>query len=66
MADTLTPCEAIRLKCLDYQGGSPKRVRECPGGCPLHAFRFGKNPKRKGIGGRPDLKKGKIGNEHVS
>ena len=57
MEDILTPCEAIRAKCLDCMGNSSKRVKECAGGCPLHAFRFGKNPKRKGIGGRPDLKR---------
>ena len=61
MADILTPIKAIRAKCLDCMGGSPKRVKECEGGgCPLHVYRFGKNPKRKGIGGRPGLKKKEI------
>ena len=32
MADILTPIKAIRAKCLDCMGGSPKRVKECEGG----------------------------------
>lgn len=42
------PIKVIRAKCLDCCCGSPKEVRQCPViGCPLHVFRFGKNPYRK-------------------
>lgn len=48
----ITPLKAIRLKCLDCCGGSPKEVKLCAAEkCSLHPFRFGKNPKRAGIGG---------------
>lgn len=43
----MTPLEAIRAKCLDcvYDAGE---VKLCPcTSCPLHAFRFGKNPFAK-------------------
>lgn len=54
-----TPLKAIRKKCLDCCANSPKEVRLCRSdGCPLYSFRFGKNPKRAGIGGR--LSKGQI------
>ena len=49
--EKLTPLKAIRLKCLDCSGGQPKEVRYCPAKeCDLYPYRFGKNPKRKGIG----------------
>ena len=42
----LRPLKAIRLKCLDCSGGSPKEVRLCPAfGCPLWPYRMGKRPK---------------------
>ncbi len=45
-----TPIKSIRKKCLDCSGGLPKEVRSCPANdCPLHPYRFGKNPARKGI-----------------
>lgn len=48
----ITPLKAIRLKCLDCSCGSPKEVKQCTAeGCPLHPFRFGRNPRRLGIGG---------------
>lgn len=48
----ITPLKAIRLKCLDCSCGSPKEVKLCTAeACPLYPFRFGKNPKRLGIGG---------------
>lgn len=48
----LTPVRAIRVKCLECQGNHYKEVRNCPStDCPLHTFRLGKNPNRKGIGG---------------
>jgi hypothetical protein len=47
----LTPLKAIRKKCLECTCGSPKEVKECHiTDCPLHPYRFGKNPKRVGIG----------------
>jgi hypothetical protein len=50
-----TPLKAIILKCLDC-GGRPKEVKDCPvHDCPLYSYRFGKNPNRAGVGGRPDL-----------
>ncbi len=54
---SLTPLKAIRVKCFDCSGFQPKEVRLCPvTSCPLHAFRFGSNPRRKGIGSsRPVL-----------
>jgi hypothetical protein len=49
----LTPLKAIRLNCFDCEGGSPKRVRMCEDQeCLFFTYRFGKNPNRKGIGGR--------------
>jgi rhamnogalacturonyl hydrolase YesR len=40
----MTPLEAIRAKCLDcvYDAGEVKLCTVVK--CPLHAFRFGKNP----------------------
>jgi hypothetical protein len=47
-----TPLKAIRAKCLDCSGGQPSEVRECPmPDCPLHTYRMGMDPNRKGIGG---------------
>ena len=44
----MTPCKAIRLKCLDCSGGSSNEVKLCViPDCPLYPFRFGKNPYRK-------------------
>lgn len=44
----MTPVKAIRLKCLDCCCGSSTEVRLCPvTDCPLHPFRFGKNPNIK-------------------
>jgi hypothetical protein len=51
--------KAIRKKCLDCCGNSPREVELCRiEGCSLHSYRFGKNPKRAGIGGR--LPKGQM------
>lgn len=48
----MTPLKAIRAKCLDCMYDNQNEVRLCPSeGCPLWEYRFGKNPKRKGIGG---------------
>lgn len=56
--------KAIRKHCLTCMGGSPPLVVDCPSGpqmaksdsgCPVFGFRFGKNPKRKGIGKGRDM-----------
>lgn len=42
-----SPIKAIRAKCLECSNYSNSEVRECPiKDCPLHAFRFGRNPYR--------------------
>jgi hypothetical protein len=46
----LTPVRAIRQKCMEYQGGSRKAIRNCAADCPLHPYRMGRNPNRAGIG----------------
>ncbi len=44
---------AIRAKCIECSNGSKKYVAECDIlDCPLHLFRLGKNPNRKGIGNK--------------
>lgn len=49
--NSLTPLKAIREKCLDCSGWKPKDVRYCwAKDCSLYPYRFGSNPKRKGIG----------------
>lgn len=41
------PVKAIRAKCLDCCCGQNKEVALCSKSCcPLHPFRFGKNPFR--------------------
>ncbi len=46
-----TPLRAIRAKCLDCCCGFANEVKLCTAEkCPLHPFRFGKNPNRAGIG----------------
>ena len=45
-----TPVKAIRVKCLECQGGARKAVRNCAADCPLHPYRMGRNPNRAGIG----------------
>lgn len=47
------PIGRIRKKCIECSGGRLKTVRECPEtSCPLHPYRMGSNPKRKGIGNK--------------
>lgn len=49
----MTPLRAIRLKCLECSNEQPSQVRNCSiTDCALFSYRFGKNPSRKGIGGR--------------
>ena len=52
----LTPIKAIRKNCLLCQGNSYKNIRNCSKNtCVFFEYRFGKNPKRTGIGGRKKL-----------
>lgn len=47
MAEITNPVKAIRAKCLDCCCGQINEVKECTAvNCPLHPFRFGKNPYR--------------------
>lgn len=44
----LTPMKAIRAKCIDCCCGQINEIRLCPiTECPLHFYRFGKDPTRK-------------------
>ena len=53
----LTPLKAIRAKCLDCSSGQPSEARRCLiDSCPLFNYRFGHNPSRKGVGGKPAVK----------
>ena len=48
----ISPLKQIRKHCLECMGGSYVLVKECCStNCPIHQYRFGHNPKRKGIGG---------------
>ena len=48
-----SPLKAIRKHCLSCSGDAPTFVRECTFlDCDLYPFRMGKNPARKGRGGR--------------
>lgn len=47
MANLQNPVKAIRAKCLDCCADQAEEVKLCPvSNCPLHPFRFGKNPFR--------------------
>ena len=49
----VTPLKAIRTKCLECSAYQPKEVRFCKiENCALFRYRFGTNPKRKGIGNK--------------
>ena len=51
------PLSAIRAMCLTCMEGSHKRVTECgTKDCPVHHFRFGKNPFRKNREMSPERK----------
>lgn len=55
----LTPLQAIKLNCLDCVCYDKNEVKMCGNvGCPLHAFRFGRNPRHKG---RVDRKGKEVG-----
>lgn len=52
----LTPLQVIKKHCLECQGYSYKEVKECDNiKCDKWVYRLGHNPKRKGIGGNPNL-----------
>jgi hypothetical protein len=43
--------KTIRKFCLECMGGSSRLVADCGNlDCPLRQYRFGKNPKRAGMG----------------
>lgn len=48
----LTPVKAIRAYCIECMGGDKAEVRRCNLICPLWPYRLGKNPNRKGQGGK--------------
>ena len=51
--EELTPLQAIKAKCMDCSNNQPSEIRFCTVKiCPLWPLRFGKNPKRAGIGGK--------------
>lgn len=51
MEKHLTALQAIRKKCIDCSGGILSDIRNCNSqDCPLHFYRMGHNPNRKGIG----------------
>jgi len=39
----------IRKFCLECMDGSNQLVTQCESNCPLHQYRFGRNPKRAGL-----------------
>lgn len=56
MGMTATPLKAVRAKCLECCCGNRAEVRRCHiGDCPLYPYRLGRNPRRAGIGGKPQL-----------
>ncbi|PKN68056.1 MAG: hypothetical protein CVU57_00030 [Deltaproteobacteria bacterium HGW-Deltaproteobacteria-15] len=53
----LTPVTAIQAHCRECFAWELEEVKKCTDPmCPLYAFRLGKNPCRRGIGGRPKRK----------
>lgn len=51
----LSSLKVIRLHCLECSNKSYKKVKDCQSEeCLFYSFRFGTNPKRKGIGGGID------------
>jgi len=59
-----TPLKAHRKRCLDCCCGSSKEVKLCQiVSCASWIYRFGTNPKRKGIGGKNPKFRNKVGVE---
>jgi hypothetical protein len=50
MGDKRIPVRVFRRFCLECMGGRQDFVSECETSCPIHPYRFGKNPARKGQG----------------
>lgn len=45
----------VCLWCMGDHGLSPEYVKECHAvSCPLHRYRMGTNPRRKGVGGNAE------------
>lgn len=62
----LSPVKSIRLYCLNCRK-QPKNVRRCPNQiCALYEYRLGKNPARKGIGGKNRLLESGYSEKRVS
>ena len=54
----MTPCKAIRAKCLDCCADNPREVKLCVSkDCSLYPYRMGEQPARKGVGGNPNFKR---------
>ncbi|MDP1852916.1 MAG: hypothetical protein Q8L26_01725 [Candidatus Omnitrophota bacterium] len=52
-SNKVTPVKAHRARCLECQGNRPSLVRRCEDqNCHSFPYRMGKNPNRKGIGGK--------------
>ena len=52
--EPLGPVKSIRRFCINCSGGSRKAPRKCSDRkCWLWEYRLGRNPRRKGVGGRP-------------
>ncbi len=61
MPNYLPPVKAIKKFCYYCVGENAKERKNCNiTDCSLYPFRLGKNPKRKGIGGRKSLKNPKL------
>ena len=53
MGDKRISVKVFRKFCLECMGGSSCMVAECDKvNCPMHLYRFGKNPARSGVGGQ--------------
>ncbi len=47
----MRPLKAIRAYCIGCSGGSRSEVARCAAtDCELYEFRFGRNPRRSGVG----------------
>jgi hypothetical protein len=58
----LTPLVAIHLHCIECMAFAVRAVKSCENSlCPLHPYKDGTNPCRKGIGGirrqKPNLRR---------
>ncbi len=50
------PIKVFRAFCLDCMNGVHFMVRDCKTtDCPIHHYRFGKNPARSGQGRKPEV-----------